>query len=286
MFRSIGLAVICTLVSSVAAKATIITSSDLGLASVEGVLSIPGASSQDVPVNKSLSAPGAISGSLSSTDGGTASGQATISANQSVSVNLNLAAGPTVFGVAGNAAAILNYSMYINGPSDQFVSYQVSSTGGATITNSSPQSSNTQLEATLLVIGGNGDSFGFGKNITKGFGPGGSAAPDLSSFSFSTNEDHLFETNTRYDIVLTVEVESGTNFSGIASLSAFVDPTFTIDAPNPDLYQIVFSEGITNGAGITNAVPEPSTWAMMFLGFCGLGLMAHRRKNEMALSAA
>jgi PEP-CTERM motif len=37
------------------------------------------------------------------------------------------------------------------------------------------------------------------------------------------------------------------------------------------------------------AVPEPSTWAMMILGFCGLGFMAHRRKNnehQMAINAA
>jgi hypothetical protein len=28
------------------------------------------------------------------------------------------------------------------------------------------------------------------------------------------------------------------------------------------------------------AVPEPSTWAMMILGFCGLGFMAYRRKQS------
>jgi PEP-CTERM motif len=35
------------------------------------------------------------------------------------------------------------------------------------------------------------------------------------------------------------------------------------------------------------AVPEPSTWAMMILGFAGIGFMAYRRsrKNTMALSA-
>ena len=34
-------------------------------------------------------------------------------------------------------------------------------------------------------------------------------------------------------------------------------------------------------------VPEPSTWAMMILGFCGLGFMAYRRKqNGAALSLA
>jgi hypothetical protein len=35
------------------------------------------------------------------------------------------------------------------------------------------------------------------------------------------------------------------------------------------------------------AVPEPSSWAMMILGFCGLGFMAYRRKqNGVALSVA
>jgi hypothetical protein len=35
------------------------------------------------------------------------------------------------------------------------------------------------------------------------------------------------------------------------------------------------------------AVPEPSTWAMMILGFCGIGFMAYRkRKDGLALAAA
>jgi PEP-CTERM motif len=31
---------------------------------------------------------------------------------------------------------------------------------------------------------------------------------------------------------------------------------------------------------VSSAVPEPSTWAMIILGFCGLGFMAHRRKQS------
>ena len=34
------------------------------------------------------------------------------------------------------------------------------------------------------------------------------------------------------------------------------------------------------------AVPEPSTWAMMVLGFAGVGFMAYRRKSKPALLAA
>jgi PEP-CTERM motif len=30
----------------------------------------------------------------------------------------------------------------------------------------------------------------------------------------------------------------------------------------------------------TGSVPEPSTWAMMILGFCGVGFMAYRRKSK------
>ena len=36
---------------------------------------------------------------------------------------------------------------------------------------------------------------------------------------------------------------------------------------------------IVRGITITAAVPEPSTWAMMILGFCGIGFVAYRRKG-------
>ena len=42
----------------------------------------------------------------------------------------------------------------------------------------------------------------------------------------------------------------------------------------------------TLGTGTIAAVPEPSTWAMMILGFLGLGVVAFRRKAGAALRAA
>jgi hypothetical protein len=38
--------------------------------------------------------------------------------------------------------------------------------------------------------------------------------------------------------------------------------------------------------GFVAAVPEPSTWAMMILGFFGIGAMTYRRRKSSALSAA
>jgi hypothetical protein len=37
---------------------------------------------------------------------------------------------------------------------------------------------------------------------------------------------------------------------------------------------------------LTTAVPEPSTWAMVILGFAGIGFMTYRRKPKPALMAA
>jgi hypothetical protein len=39
-------------------------------------------------------------------------------------------------------------------------------------------------------------------------------------------------------------------------------------------------EGSANSTAILTAVPEPATWAMMILGFIGVGFMAHRRKDR------
>jgi hypothetical protein len=57
--------------------------------------------------------------------------------------------------------------------------------------------------------------------------------------------------------------------------------------------QLVLSQASTTQASpivdnirISSAVPEPSTWAMMILGFAGIGFMAYRRKSKPALLAA
>jgi PEP-CTERM motif len=48
-----------------------------------------------------------------------------------------------------------------------------------------------------------------------------------------------------------------------------------------------FSEPILSTLVVSiAAVPEPSTWAMMILGFAGIGFMAYRRKSKPALMSA
>jgi hypothetical protein len=54
-------------------------------------------------------------------------------------------------------------------------------------------------------------------------------------------------------------------------------------------YNLFFSSDINNGgltgnvgAELSSAVPEPSTWAMMILGFLGVGFMAYRRRSQLS----
>jgi hypothetical protein len=53
---------------------------------------------------------------------------------------------------------------------------------------------------------------------------------------------------------------------------------------NSAIYYFAGYDGASGGLDTftVTAVPEPSTWAMMILGFAGVGFMAYRRKSTRA----
>jgi hypothetical protein len=70
-----------------------------------------------------------------------------------------------------------------------------------------------------------------------------------------------------------------------------IDPSLGLDPNNPVAFITALTfEGAGNFTGtmtpVVAAIPEPSTWAMLILGFAGIGFMAHRRKSKPALMAA
>jgi hypothetical protein len=77
-----------------------------------------------------------------------------------------------------------------------------------------------------------------------------------------------------------------TDANYLLSASSFTLSTRTSgNGGTPALFAVDITniEGETGPVGaltFTNAVPEPSTWAMMILGFFGVGFMAYRRKNQ------
>ncbi|WP_294541967.1 PEP-CTERM sorting domain-containing protein [uncultured Rhodoblastus sp.] len=61
----------------------------------------------------------------------------------------------------------------------------------------------------------------------------------------------------------------------VLSFLAWGDNGSTVNLP-----PIAFLSGVDSPPGLGSGVPEPSTWAMMGLGFIGLGLMAQRRRAK------
>jgi hypothetical protein len=94
---------------------------------------------------------------------------------------------------------------------------------------------------------------------------------DNSTGTMSYNQPLVLTPNVEY--VVDMEASIYTNaLHGM--VSSELDPYFSTDVPG---YTFVFGQGIGNGAG---AVPEPSTWAMMLLGFAGLGFVGYRASRK------
>lgn len=116
-----------------------------------------------------------------------------------------------------------------------------------------------------------------------------------NNYALSLNPSGTRVVNSSNDNVLQFPAPTGT------SAPTFFDELglgFSANGVNYDLYGI--GEGFagyelsandhipfgTATVSVTTAVPEPSTWAMMILGFIGIGFMAYRRKSTPAFMAA
>ncbi len=229
----------------------------------------------------------------SAADGWGGTGTSTVSTAVTPSLSVkstinNLGANP-LFGTPHapflETRATLDYSIEIVGPSGPNVYLNVSGKGAATTPNNFNASAGVFLGLGLSgainvaytpVVGMDvisnvvqQDGSQFTKYMS---GP-------LSGFSYS----HAF--SAPVNSIINVHMSVLADDSGaplIASSYAYLDPFFFVA---DDRYSIVTSQGILNE--VTSAVPEPSTRAMMLLGFCGLGFMTYRRKqNGSALAAA
>jgi hypothetical protein len=174
----------------------------------------------------------------------------------------------------------------------------------ATINFDSPVSGLTSaLELTLT--GGTGNAFTFSYNFTK------SGAANLVGFGFDTNPnltsvtgitgDLAFAANTIFPGSGNVEAcfYSGNNcsaangqdtaFSGAFTLNFSGSGPFTLNN-FVDRYASISALNNQSGEGYPyipgiptqhGAVPEPATWAMMLLGFGGIGMSMRRRPRAL-----
>lgn len=114
--------------------------------------------------------------------------------------------------------------------------------------------------------------------------------------------------NTIFDFMGTVTVTNGMTFTAghddgltlvigantvinAPSPTSFAETTVTYTGPSGNLpFQLVYGEccgapaALEISLPLTSAVPEPSTWAMMVIGFAGLGFAAFGRSRKGAIS--
>jgi hypothetical protein len=170
------------------------------------------------------------------------------------------------------AFANLNYWFQISGPASSGTgSVNVSATGSLFSDTFSPSGSLVIQSTDLLRVNG---------------------ATIVNTTSTGGNHNGAFTANgTVSSLFFNVNYFIEMNVTALAQLSGtattFLDPYLSLD---PDLmaqgYTILVSDGIGNTPTVNAAVPEPSTWAMMILGFAGVGFMAYRRRAKTALMGA
>jgi hypothetical protein len=97
-------------------------------------------------------------------------------------------------------------------------------------------------------------------------------------YNLTLNEVFFGSSSSSQDFFFTPDnlsaISSITSFSTTGSNFQFIPAAFDLLAGNT----VVLSD--IGRIGFTAAVPEPSTWAMMILGFFGIGFSAYRRKQR------
>ncbi|SDJ63069.1 MULTISPECIES: PEP-CTERM sorting domain-containing protein [Bradyrhizobium] len=110
--------------------------------------------------------------------------------------------------------------------------------------------------------------------------------------------DFVGPTNTNVQILLDgVSLFLG-NVGGFGAGPSFASNTLSMTAGDQLLFEVSFNVPNPRGSGpfyydttgisatLVTAVPEPSTWAMIILGFAGMGFMTYHRRAKPALMAA
>jgi hypothetical protein len=184
------------------------------------------------------------------------------------------------------SALVISASMATAAKADVFTTYTVDASynnGGGTITGT------FTVDATVAATAPGGTRDLTAINLVETASGGLNIGNTFNFTNTSFASDTLDQAPSFYDLnindggnMLTLGFDIG---GGALATTGFGHSS--VETQFPGVVTFVVSGTITEGAGITAAVPEPSTWAMMILGFCGLGFMAYRRKqNGTALSVA
>jgi hypothetical protein len=155
--------------------------------------------------------------------------------------------------------------------------------------------------ANYTVSSGPGSLASWNYDYSVNLGSSGLTIGDISKGASLTIFDQTTNTTVSFNPALVADnaglhpngtTVNGSNAQGFAVLSDIGfqnSENIGFSGFNPganDTYVITMTvDGLSLSETVT-AVPEPATWAMMILGFLGVGFMAYRRKGNVSLRLA
>jgi hypothetical protein len=180
--------------------------------------------------------------------------------------------GTVFFNTASQAAAVIGSSVtgglfFANPALNQF----------DPLNNNVPDGFSNKLGRTTVTVAEPAIEFGF--LDTANFDTVNITATQIIITDVRTGESASVASGSPFKITLT-----DTSFSdGITLLSNSFDSTASLSGTTFTFNSFGTSKPATYTAvfGFAAAVPEPSTWAMMILGFAGVGFMAYRKKSAL-----
>jgi hypothetical protein len=168
----------------------------------------------------------------------------------------------------GGASAKIIYSFEVTGPQDVIVPLKAYVVASSVVDHTGNDAYGQYIvsvdapQANGFGISNGGGSYG-GKDSFKGY----------VDFTVMANQ-----VNT-----VTVYATGYVNGTTTGHVDVYADPVFSFAGPTPG-YSLSFSDGIGNASPA--GVPEPASWALMLLGFGGLGRALRRRRAARLVATA
>jgi hypothetical protein len=110
----------------------------------------------------------------------------------------------------------------------------------------------------------------------------GNAISLLNLNTYGNNDNKLFEPAPYLDPAGVAFTAGGLDYN-IFRNDTLASPgvySFCVSSAQPDCTNLEADHAPVASFTLTAAVPEPSTWAMMILGFAGIGAMTYRRRKQ------
>ena len=196
-----------------------------------------------------------------------------------------------LFGAAG--ANLAGSSWVVTYTYDTSLGYSKSSPyenyvyGGINYGNTSP------VLSTMITINGvgkvvvgsySGFDIGYNNGFHTGNNSGYSTQHHIAENSGSGSHEYLINYIYNYNASLLASITTPFTHTVDANDSAYGTYYLANGTGSESIFAHVATLTVSEH-GVA-AVPEPSTWAMMLLGFAGVGFVAYRRKSKPALMAA